>query len=319
MVNYLQSIIKPKKKKKKKSASLGANQFELQAMVVPGIIFLIIFSLIPMIGIIIGFRDYNVLDGFFAGKWVGLKYIKELFTDEAFPMIMKNTLGMNALGLFLGFPAPIIFALLLNELPTNIFKKGIQTLSYMPHFVSWAIYGGIISAMLAPSLDGFINKLLMSLGLLDAPIQFLGDPKYFWGVLTSAGILKAIGWGSIIYIAAISSVGQELYESAALDGVNRIQKMWYITLPSIMGTVVIMLIFAISGILNSGIDQTLVLQNTMNYTASETIDMYVYHVGISNARYSYSTAVGFLKSIIGLTLLLGANYFSKQVSENSLF
>lgn len=294
-------------------------QLQLQSMVLPAIIFLVIFSYIPMIGIFMSFVDYNPIDGFFGSEFVGFKYFKELFTDFSFPMIMKNTLGMNVMGLFISFPATIMFALLLNEVQNVWFKKTIQTISYLPHFVSWVIFGGIIMQMLSAGDDGIVNNLLLQLGFISRPINFMAEPSLYWGIIITAQLIKGIGWGSIIYIAAIAGINGELYEAAEIDGAGRWGKMWHVTLPGIVGTIVIMLIFDISGILNSSNDIALVMQNNLNYTASETIDMYVYHVGISNYRFSYATAIGLLKSVVGLILLLTANYTSKKLTDKGLF
>ncbi len=288
-------------------------------MVLPAILFLVVFSYIPMVGVVMSFVDYNPVVGFAQSEWVGLKYFKELFTDQAFPMIMKNTLGMNLIGLAVSFPAAILFALLLNEVRVGWFKKTVQTASYLPHFVSWVIFGGIIIQMLSAGNDGIINNLLLRMGLIDRPINFMGEPSLFWGIHIASSLIKGLGWNSIMYIAAIGGINGELYEAAEIDGAGRFRKMWNITLPGISATIVIMLIFAISGILNSSMDSTLVLQNDLNYTASETIDMYVYHVGISNYRFSYATAIGLLKSVVALILLLTANYTSKKITDKGLF
>ncbi len=308
-----------KTKKVRMSRDKLKAQLEIQSMVLPAIVFLIIFSYIPMVGVFMSFIDYNPVVGFFKSEFVGFKYFKELFEDAAFPMIMKNTLGMNLISLAVSFPSTIMFAILLNELRTLWFKKIVQTISYLPHFVSWVIFGGIIIQMLSAGDDGMLNNVLMATGLIEKPINFMGDPAYYWGVIIIASLIKGIGWGAIIYIAAIAGINTELYEAAEIDGAGRWRKIWNITLPGISGTIVIMLIFAISNILDSGNTVTLVMQNKLNYTASETIDMYVYHVGISNYRFSYATAIGLLKSIVGLILLLSANYTSKKLTDKGLF
>lgn len=295
------------------------HQLEIQSMVLPGVIFLIIFAYIPMIGVVTAFIDYDPVKGYFASEFVGLKYFEELFSDWAFPMILKNTLGINLISLAVSFPTTIIFALMLNEIWNPLFKRTVQTVSYLPHFVSWVIFGGIIIQLLSPGTDGVINNLLLQLGIIDAPINFLGEEKLFWPILIFASLIKGLGWSAIVYIAAIAGINPEHYEAATIDGAGRLQRIWYITLPGIAGTIIIMLIFEISGILNSGMDALLVLQNDMNYFASETIDMYVYHVGIGNSRYSYATAIGLLKSIVGLILLLTANFASKKLTDRGLF
>lgn len=295
------------------------HQLEIQSMVLPGVIFLIIFAYIPMVGVFTAFIDYDPVKGYLGSEFVGLKYFEELFSDWAFPMILKNTLGINLISLAVSFPTTIIFALMLNEIRNPLFMRTVQTVSYLPHFVSWVIFGGIIIQLLSPGTDGVINNLLLQLGIIDVPINFLGEEKLFWPILIFASLIKGLGWSAIVYIAAIAGINPEHYEAATIDGAGRLQRIWYITLPGIAGTIIVMLIFEISGILNSGMDALLVLQNDLNYYASETIDMYVYHVGIGNFRYSYATAIGLLKSIVGLILLLTANFASKKLTDRGLF
>lgn len=294
------------------------SQLELQSMVWPALIFLFIFAYIPMYGILIAFKDYDMFLGVSGSPWVGFNHFREIFLDPNFFTVIRNTLAINGLNLLVGFPAPIIFALLLNEISTQKFKRFVQTISYLPHFVSWVVFGGLILTILSPT-NGILNFLLIELGVLAEPINFIGEASNFWYILVSGEVLKGLGWGAIIYIAAISGVDQEMYEAATIDGAGRLQKMWYVTLPSIMGTVVIMMIFAISAILNTGFEQILVLQNPLNLDTSETIDTYVYKTGIQQMRYSYSTAVGLAKSIVAVVLLLSANYVSKKITDKGLF
>lgn len=294
-----------------------ARQLELQSMVWPGIVFLFIFSYIPMYGIIIAFKEYDLISGFFAGRWVGFQYFQEFLIDEKFIQVLRNTLGMNFLELVVGFPLTIVFALLLNELTNLKFKKFVQTVSYLPHFISWIIFGGIVINLLMT--EGLVNVLLLKIGLIDHPIYFLGNPNYFWIVSSFAGILKSFGFGAIIYIATIVSIDPGLYEAATIDGAGRLQKMWHVTLPGIMGTVVIMLIFAISSMVNLGFEQIYILQNSLNVDMSETIETYVYKMGLVNMRFSYSTAVGVFKSVVSMILLLVANYTAQKITKHSLF
>ena len=287
-------------------------------MVWPGLLLLLVFSYIPMYGILIAFKDYDLFLGIVDSPWAGLDHFRAFLTDANFMNVLRNTLAINVLVLIFGFPAPILFALFLNELTGTRFKRFVQTVSYLPHFVSWVIFGGLIMTVLSPS-NGIINLLLQKLHLIAEPINYMGKPELFWFIMVGAEMLKGLGWGAIIYIAAIAGVDQELYEAAKIDGAGRFQRMWYITVPSIMGTVVIMLIFAVSSILNTGLEQILVMQNPLNLEVSETIDTYVYKVGLQQMRYSYSTAVGLAKSLVALILLFGANYVSRKISENSLF
>jgi len=290
-------------------------QLELQSMVLPAIIFLAIFAYVPIYGLMGAFREYNIITGY--GNWVGLKYFEQFLTDPNLMGVLRNTLAVNFLGLIFGFPAPIILALLLWELRNIKFRKIAQTVSYLPHFLSWIIFGGIALELL--SRDGAINSLLVATGILKESINFMGRGEYFYGIFTITSIIKTLGYGSILYFAAISSVDQEMYDSAAIDGCGRFKRIWFITLPSITGTIVILLIFQISAILNTGIEQVLIFQNALNAPFSETIDTYVYKIGMQQQRFSYATAVGLLKSIIAVLLLCGANYTSKRFTGKGLF
>ncbi|WP_245987420.1 ABC transporter permease [Cohnella lupini] len=293
------------------------NQRYLQVMVLLGVAWMIIFNYIPMYGIIIAFKDYNLITSISDAPWAGLEHFKAFLDDDELTSVIRNTLGISLIKLIIGFPLPIIFALFLNELRSLRFKKAVQTISYLPHFLSWVILGGILATWLSDI--GIINKLLLSMNFIDEPISYLAEPSYFWSIVISSDIWKELGWSAIIYIAAMAGVSPELYEAATIDGAGRFQKMFYVTLPCIKGTIVILFILAVSGVLNSNFDQILVLKNQLNDSASNVIDIYVYKVGISQGRFSYSTAVGLIKSIIALFLLLIANSVSKRLSQTSLF
>ena len=285
----------------------------LQAMVLPWILWLVVFCYIPMYGIVIAFQEYRIETGMFHSQWVGLKQFQEFFTNPSFWSILYNTLGISLYKLVVCMPAPLIFALLLNELPFQRFKKFAQSVSYLPHFVSWVILAGIVINF--TSLEGPLNKLLVSLHLVKESVMFLGEAKYFWNILVLSDMWTGIGWGSIIYIAAIASIDPALYESAMMDGANRFQKIWYITLPGIVPTIIVVLIFSLGGILNSNFDQIYMLRNPLNIDAGEVIDTHVYTAGIAQARYSYATAVGLFKSVIGFLLILLSNWFAKLISR----
>lgn len=293
------------------------NQLELQSMVWPGLIFLFLFAYIPMYGVTIAFKDFNIMNGILGGEFVGFKYFREFLTDPQLLGVLKNTLLINLLGLFFGFPAPILLALMITELRGRKFKKVAQTVSYLPHFLSWVIFGGIVLELLTSG--GMVNRILNALQIVEGDINVMADPKLFYPVFTIVSIIKSMGYGSILYISAISSVDQDMYEAAIIDGANRVQKIAYVTIPAIMGTIVIMLIFQISNMLNTGFEQVLLFQNPLNMSASETIDTYVYKIGMNQQRYSYATAVGLLKSIIAIFLLTGANKVSKKITDKGLF
>ncbi|KKC47897.1 protein lplB [Paenibacillus sp. D9] len=293
------------------------SQRYLQIMALLGVAWMIVFNYIPMYGIIIAFKEYDIIFPMSMAPWVGLDNFKEFLNDDMLLTVIKNTLGISLIKLIVGFPLPIIFALLLNEVRSVIFKKWTQTITYLPHFLSWVILGGILATWLSDV--GIINKILLSLHVIDSPITYLAEPKYFWSIIIVSDIWKELGWSAIIYLAAISSVSPELYEAATIDGAGRFQKMRNITLPSIMGTITILFILAVGNVLNSNFDQILVLRNQLNADASTVIDYYVYQTGLIDNRFSYSTAVNLIKSVIALILLVGANFVTKKLNNNSLF
>lgn len=306
-----------KKEKRKRVLRKLASQKYLQAMALLGLVWMFVFNYIPMYGLIIAFKEYSIIKTISEAPWVGLMQFKEFLQDEYFWIILKNTLGISLIKLFIGFPLPIIFALMLNELTSLRFKKAVQTITYLPHFISWVVLGGILTTWLADI--GIINDILLGMGFIDERVNFLAEPDNFWAIVILSDIWKELGWSAIIYLAAIAGVSTELYESATIDGANRLQKMWHITLPSIRPTITILFVLAVSGVLNSNFDQILILRNSLNESASSVIDIYVYQLGIQNARYSYATAVGLLKAIIAFILLLSANKIAKKINGSSLF
>ncbi|WP_310602040.1 ABC transporter permease [Anaerosporobacter sp.] len=294
-----------------------SNQKYLQVMALLGVIWMIVFNYIPMGGIVIAFKKFKITKTIAEAPWVGLTYFKEFFMDDNFASIMQNTLGISFLKLLIGFPLPIIFALLLNEIRNLKFKKLAQTISYLPHFLSWVVLGGIMVTWL--SKTGVINDALVAAHIIKEPISFLGDPKYFWGLSIISDSWKELGWSAIIYLAAIAGVDQQMYEAATVDGATKMQKIMKITLPSITGTIALMLILQVSGLLNSNFDQILILKNQINISRSQVIDTYVYQVGMTMGKYSYATAVGLFKSVIALILLVTANKTSKKFLGRSLY
>lgn len=289
----------------------------LLLMVLPGMIWLLVFCYLPMYGCQIAFQNYRITDVLGTSDWAGLKWFTKFFRDPSFFQVMKNTLGISFLKLLFGFTAPIIFALLLNEIRNLKFKRVVQTLSYLPHFLSWVILGGIMITWLSDT--GVINRVLIAMGVLDEGVSFLAKPQYFWGISVISEIWKELGWGAIIYLAAISGIDPSLYEAAEIDGANRFQKLWYITLPEISGTIAILFILQVGGIMGSNFDQIFVLHNALNDPASNVIDMFVYKIGIGNANYSYATAIGLFRSVISLLLLLIANKVTAKLEGSSLF
>lgn len=292
-------------------------QIWLQAMVIPGIIFTIIFCYIPMFGVIIAFKEYNFTDGILRSPWVGLQHFKSFLTAPNLGNVLYNTIGISFLKSVVGFPIPIIFALLLNELKNLRFKKMVQSISYLPHFISYVVIVGFVGKIFAS--NGVINDALMALKIIKEPILFLGEKNYFWGIVAGTSIWKGMGYGSILYLAAIAGVDQSMYESATLDGAGKFRKIISITLPSITPIIVIQLIFMVNGILNAGFEDILLLQNSMVMERAEVLDTYTYKMGLQNGRYSYATAVGLLTSVVRIALVLGTNWISKKTTEQSMW
>ena len=300
-------------KKKKITMKLLLEQKYLMLMSFPFVIWAIIFSYTPLWGWTMAFQDYKPNLTFLEQKWVGLKHFKILFTEDTFREVMRNTLGMSLLGITFGFAIPIIFALLLNELRLISFKKSVQVISYLPHFVSWVIAASIVTSML--SSDGIINTLLLKIGVLDNPISMLTNPKLFWIISTVAGIWKEAGWGAIIYLAAIAGIDQEIYEAARVDGANRLKLIWHITLPGIRPTIMVILVLSIGNLINIGFEQQYLLQNPLVLSHSRTLDYYALQYGIRMYRYSFGTAIGIFKSVVSVILLIIANNFAKKLGE----
>lgn len=293
------------------------SQKYLQLMVLPGIIWMFVFNYIPMTGLVIAFKNFKITKPISAAPWVGFEHFAEFFSDPNFMNIMINTLSISFLKLIIGFPLPILFAILLNEVRKAKFKKAVQTISYLPHFISWVVLGGLLITWLSDT--GMINEVLVKFGILKEPIAFLASPKYFWGLTVISDTWKELGWSAIIYLAAISGIDQQMYEAATVDGATKLQKIMKITLPSIKGTIAIMFILAVANMLNSNFDQIFILKNVLNASSSEVIDTYVYQMGMRSGRYSYATAIGLFKSIIAMILLVTANFTTKKLQGRSLF
>lgn len=293
-------------------------QWDLQLMVVPALLFIIVFSYIPMYGVLMAFQDYNMFKGFTASPWVGVKHFEMFFNAPEFWTVMRNTIVISLLKLLIGFPAPILLALMLNEVRSRVFKRTVQTISYLPHFLSWVIVSGFVMSMLSTE-NGSINMLLQKLSLIDHPISFLSLPEYFWSILVTTGVWKEIGFSSIVYLAAIAGIDPHMHEAAAMDGASRLRQMFSVTLPSILPVIIVFLILAIGNLLSAGFEDILLLgSNPVLRDVGDVIDTYVYRIGIQNNRYSYATAAGLFKSLIGVFLLVGANYAARK-SGNSLW
>ncbi|MEF2967129.1 ABC transporter permease subunit [Paenibacillus sp. M1] len=293
-------------------------QIDLQLMVIPALILIFIFSYIPMYGILVAFQDYKIGRSFTSSPWVGFKHFAYFFSSPEFGLVMRNTIVISLLKFLIGFPAPILLALMLNEVRKMAFKRVVQTITYLPHFMSWVILGGLVSALLAVD-NGSVNMLLEKLNVIDKPINFLSLPEYFWGILVTTNVWKEIGFGSIVYLAAIAGVDPNTYEAASIDGASRFKQIYLITLPSIMPVVTIFMILAIGNLLSAGFEDILILAaNPAIRDVSDVLDTYVVRVGFNNYRYSYATAVGVFKAVISVGLLTIANFVARR-SGNSLW
>lgn len=298
----------------------------MQFFVLIGIIFIIIFNYIPMFGIIIAFKNFKLasgIPGFFTSPWVGLYHFTAFFKDLNFGIIMRNTIVISMLKLIFTFPIPILFAVALNEISNVRYKKLAQTVSYLPHFISWVVVSGLLFSFFNEQ-NGLINQLFVMFGITEKSVPFLSETGYFWPMVVLSDIWKGMGWWAIIFIAAITGVDPQLYESAIVDGATRLKRIWYITLPSIKGTVIIILILAIGNLFQGGLggsnfQQSYLLGNPVNHNSAEIIDTYLLRVGLAQGRYSFAAAIGLLQSLISVILIYSSNFAAKKASGSSLF
>lgn len=312
---------------KAKSSGLGIGHFfyqlriqwELVLIALPFFIYILIFSYVPLWGLSMAFQDFKPQLSFFEQNWVGFKHFIDLFTDAEFIRVMRNTLAMGVINLVLHFVTAIAFALLLNELVGGKFKRVVQTISYMPHFLSWIIVTGLVANMLSMD-DGIINELLMRFGLVNSKVHFLGEPKYFWWIVGWSQVWKEMGWNTIIYLAAITAIDPSLYEAASIDGCSRFKKNLYITLPSIKSTIIILLIMNVGWILNVGFEVPYLLgANGVVQDVSWTIDIFVIKRGFGRSNgYSFGTAAGMFKTIISVVLITVCNWVAGKLGEEKL-
>lgn len=284
-------------------------------MAIPMIVFFILFSYVPMYGVTIAFKNFSPKLGIINSPWIGFKHFKSFFNSIYFARTLKNTLLISLYSLLWGFPAAIILALLLNEIRREKFKRVVQTVTYLPHFISLVVICGMIIDF--TSTDGLINSILVNFGV--EPVNWLTKPEWFRSIYIGSGVWQSIGWDSIIYLAALSGIDPSLYEAATVDGAGRWKQLLHITLPGIAPTIVIMLILNIGGLMSVGYEKIILLYNPMTWETSDVISSYVYRKGLIGADYSFSTAVGLLESAVGFVLLVLANKFSKKISEVSLW
>jgi ABC-type polysaccharide transport system, permease component len=294
------------------------SQIALFVMIVPCMIYTFIFSYWPLSGWIMAFQNFRPAKGYAGSDFVGFQQFSMLFGENDFWRTMRNTLAMSSMNLVFGTVFAITFALLLNEITVGRFRKITQSVSYLPHFLSWIIVCALVSDVLSTS-NGTLNNLLMGLGFIDKPILWLGKEGYFWWIVAFANVWKEMGWNSIIYIAAISGIDQSLYEAAEVDGANRYHKIWHVTLPSIRPTIVTLLIMNLGWILNAGFEVQYILGSGLVQDVSQTIDIYVLNYGINIGNYSLATAAGIFKSVISIILVAATNFVAKRMGEDGIF
>ncbi|RAU96381.1 sugar ABC transporter permease [Paenibacillus sp. YN15] len=290
--------------------------FDLYLLLVPGLLFLLIFKYTPMYGIIIAFQDFNIFEGIAGSAWVGLEQFHKLIQSSEFGQVFSNTLLISLYKIVLLFPIPIFVALFLNEVSKMWFKRSVQTIIYLPHFLSWVIVSGLFVNILSPS-GGLVNQVIQWFG--GDAISFMADNRFFRSVVVFTAGWKEVGWNAIIFIAAIAGIDQDQYEAAAMDGAGRIKQMFYITLPNIAPTIMLMLILRIGNLLDAGTEQILTMYNPVVYDTGDVIGTYVYRMGLGHMDYSFSTAVGLFNSVIGFTLLVSGNFLSKKFMKRSIW
>ena len=290
---------------------------ELWLISILALAFLFLFSFLPMLGNYIGFVKYKPGAPIFSAKWVGLKYIQDFFSLPDVWNVIRNTLVMGSLNITVGFAAPILLALLFNELRNGPMKRVVQTVSYLPHFVSWVVVASIAFSLL--SSEGLLNEVLLNLGFITKPIDYINNGKGYWLMITLMNIWKSVGWGSIIYISAITGIDQELYQAGAVDGLGRFGMVWHITLPGIATTIAMLFILGAGNIINGGFEQHLLLGTALTREYYETIDTYVYRYGLELGRLSFATSVGFLKGLVAIALLVITNTIVKKTTDNAIY
>ncbi|WP_397327063.1 ABC transporter permease [Paenibacillus oceani] len=295
---------------------LFRNNLDMYALLIPGLAFLILFRYTPMYGIVIAFQDFNIFDGIAGSSWVGLDNFRKLVHSDEFMQVFRNTLIISFYKIVLLFPVPIILALMLNEVGRMWFKRTVQTIVYLPHFLSWVIISGLFINILSPS-SGIVNEAIKWMG--GQPISFLIDNDFFRGTLVFTSGWKEAGWNAIIFIAAIAGIDQDQYEAASIDGASRIQKMIYITLPGIAPTIVLMLILRIGHLLEADTEQILTMYNPVVYETGDVIGTYVYRVGLGKMDYSFSTTVGLFNSVVAFLLIMLGNFLSGKFVKRSIW
>jgi putative aldouronate transport system permease protein len=314
-VDVSSGVVKPMKPEAKRFRSIRS-YWDLYLIMLPGILYFLIYKYLPMWGVVIAFQNYSVFSGIWGSEWVGWLHFKTMFMSDDFYKIFRNTLLISIYKLVWGFPGPIILAIMLNEIRHMMYKRSIQTLVYLPHFLSWVILGGIMINVLSPS-SGMVNKLIEMLGF--EPIFFLVSEDWFRTVIVASDIWKEVGWGAIIYLAAIAGIDPQLYEAAIMDGAGKWKQIVHITIPSMMSVIVILFLLRLGHVLDVGFEQIFVLYNSLVYDVADVIETYVYRTGIQQAKFSFTTAVGLFKAVIGLVLVALANKGAKKLGQEGIW
>jgi len=310
--------VKPVLKTKSTFIKKIINQRQLIVLIIPFILFVLVFNYLPIWGWSMAFVNFRPGRSIFDSEFVGLAHFIEAFSDHNFIIAIRNTLLTSTLRISTGFVAAIMLALMLNEVKSLAFKRTVQTISYLPYFISWVVASTIVYMALSPS-DGIVNIVLLQLGLINEPVPFMGNPDYFYGIVALSNIWKNVGWNAIVYLAAMAAIDPELYEAANIDGASRIKKILSVTLPSIMPTIKILLVLNIGFLMNAGFEQVYLLSNPSNLEASRTIDIHVFNFALRTGRLSYGTAIGIFNSTVALILITISNFISKKVDGYGVF
>ncbi|WP_102194639.1 ABC transporter permease [Microbacterium aurantiacum] len=311
-----ETLVLPKKQRRRSSAAHFRRYKWLYLLLVPGVAYFLVFRYWPMYGALIAFKDYIPFLGVNDSPWVGTSHFEDFFSSPDFPRLLTNTLILALLSLVIAFPLTIVAALLLNELRVIVLKRTVQTLLYVPHFLSWTVVASLTYLLFALDV-GPLFQLIN--GVLGTDVDFLADPSWFRPIIVLQDIWKNTGWGTIIFLAALATVDQEQYEAAIIDGAGRFQRVWHITLPSIMPTIIVMLVLQMGQVLNTGFEQIYLMTNALNRSVADVFDTYVYFMGITQGSYSYATAVGLFKAVVGVVLIFGANWLARRTNQTGIF
>ena len=305
-------------KKRKSSLSWLVRDWRLYVMLALPVVWYILFCYKPMTGVLIAFQKYNIFKGIWGSQWVGWKNFDFVMGMRDFPIALKNTLFLNILGLAMGFPVPIILAIMLNEIKSKGVKRVSQTLMYLPHFLSWIIIGGMVLEIFAPT-TGVVNATLLKFGIIDQNIPFLTDGRSWQLTYTLVGVWQSMGWGTILYLSAITGINMELFEAAKIDGANKMQQIWHVTLPGIRSTIVVLLIMNIGQMMNISFDRPYIMGNTLVQDYCDVLSTFVYRMGITNAKFERATAIGLFQSVVGLIMITTANFVTKKLGEDGIW